>query len=51
MGTSGRKSGWLARMLCRWKHRGRTWSVEQNLLAPSEYRVVCRCGTVHAVSR
>lgn len=51
MGTSGRKSGWLVRILCRWRHPGRTWQVEHNLLRASQYRVVCRCcGTVHVVS-
>jgi hypothetical protein len=52
MGTSGNKSGWLKRFLCRWRHGYVFRRREVNLLNPRQMRAVCgQCGTVHAATK
>lgn len=44
-----KRSGWLRRLVCRWRHGEDALRVEADLFNARQWRVVCtRCGAVHS---
>lgn len=44
-----KRSWWLRRLVCRWRHGADALYVQNNLFNARQWRVACtKCGTVHA---